>query len=134
MAGLLVKDVMIKHPMSIPADMDLTLVVDTLLQYRITGLPVVDNETRVIGFVSEQDCLRQLLVSSYHGEGAVRVEQVMHGDPLTVDVEESLVDLAELMLKQKPKIYPVVDEKRRLIGLLTRGHVLRALRDSRRGG
>ena len=37
------------------------------------------------------------------------------------------------MVTQKPKIYPVVDDKGILVGLLTREQVLRALKDSRRG-
>jgi CBS domain-containing protein len=37
------------------------------------------------------------------------------------------------MVKQKPKIYPVLDSGDRLVGLLTRRAVLQALNDSRRG-
>jgi CBS domain-containing protein len=88
---------------------------------------------RQIGFVSEQDCLRHLLVSSYHQEGSLRVEELMHDQPLTVREDDSVVDVAGLMVKQKPKIYPVLDSGDRLVGLLTRRAVLQALNDSRRG-
>ena len=76
--------------------------------------------------------LRRLLVASYHQEGSVRVEDLMHDEPLTVHENQSVVDIAEMMVKQKPKIYPVLDEGGRLSGLLTRRIVLRALNDSRR--
>ena len=56
----------------------------------------------------------------------------MHDQPLTVSESDSVVDVAELMVTQKPKIYPVVDAQKRLVGLLTREQVLRALKDSRR--
>ncbi|MFP1682013.1 CBS domain-containing protein [Alloalcanivorax sp. C16-1] len=131
MASLLVKDLMVRHPMAIQAGTDLSTVVATLLQSRYSGLPVVDRERRVIGFVSEQDCLRRLLVSSYHQEGSVRVEELMHDQPLIVRESDSVVDIAEMMIKQKPKIYPVLDrDGGRLVGMLTRRMVLRALNDS----
>ncbi|MBF1803077.1 CBS domain-containing protein [Alloalcanivorax profundimaris] len=132
MASLLVKDLMVRHPLAIQQGTELTSVVATLLQSRYSGLPVVDADRQVIGFVSEQDCLRRLLVASYHQEGSVRVEDLMHDEPLTVHENQSVVDIAEMMVKQKPKIYPVLDEGGRLSGLLTRRIVLRALNDSRR--
>ncbi|GAA5132819.1 CBS domain-containing protein [Alloalcanivorax gelatiniphagus] len=133
MASLLVKDLMVSHPLAIQEGTELTSVVATLLQSRFSGLPVVDGERRVIGFVSEQDCLRRLLVASYHQEGSPRVEELMHDQPLTVRENDSVVDVAGMMVKQKPKIYPVLDgEHGRLVGLLTRRMVLRALNASRR--
>ncbi|MCG8392196.1 MAG: CBS domain-containing protein [Pseudomonadales bacterium] len=133
MSDMIVRSLMAKHPMSIKAGTELTEVVDILLQHKFTGLPVVDAHNRVIGFVSEQDCLRKLLISSYHCEGSLVVEEFMHDQPLTVKADDSAVDVAELMVTQKPKLYPVVDDQGLLIGLLTREQVLRALKDSRRG-
>ncbi|MEQ8259093.1 MAG: CBS domain-containing protein [Alcanivorax sp.] len=133
MASLVVRDLMVRHPPSLVAGTEMTSVVAALLNGRYTGLPVIDGDHRVIGFVSEQDCLRHLLVSSYHQEGSLRVEELMHDQPLTVREDDSVVDVAGLMVKQKPKIYPVLDSGDRLVGLLTRRAVLQALNDSRRG-
>lgn len=129
--GLVVKEVMARHSPSIALGTAITTVVETLLRHKITGLPVVDAESRVVGFVSEQDCLRSLLVSSYHCEGSPKVDDVMHREPLTVSPEASVVDMAEMMVKQKPKVYPVVDENQRLVGLLLRSQVLTVLKDNR---
>jgi CBS domain-containing protein len=85
-----------------------------------------------VGFVSEQDCLRKLLVSSYHCEGSLIVDEFMHAPPLTVAETDSVVNVAELMVTQKPKIYPVVDAQNRLVGMLSRHQVLKALKDTRR--
>ncbi|EKF73730.1 hypothetical protein A11A3_12228 [Alcanivorax hongdengensis A-11-3] len=133
MSDLTVRALMARHPVSVKAGTELTEVVDLLLQHKYTGLPVINAEQKVIGFVSEQDCLRQLLVSSYHCEGALVVEEIMHDEPLTVKPDDSVVNVAEMMIKQKPKIYPVVDDRGTLVGLLTREQVMRALKDSRRG-
>jgi len=131
-SGERVKDIMAQHPASIRVGTDITDVVDMLLRHHITGLPVIDEADRVVGFVSEQDCLRSLLVSSYHSEGSPRVEDVMFPEPLTVRLDDAVVDIAGLMVSQKPKIYPVVDQGGRLQGLLTRTQVLAALKQSRR--
>lgn len=128
----LVKDVMSRHPTAVALGTDLTEVVEILLRQRTTGLPVVDAEGKVVGFISEQDCLRSLLVSSYHHEGAVRVEDVMFNSPLTVKPDDSVVEAAELMVRQKPKIYPVIDNAGQLVGVLHRGQVLEVLKNSRR--
>ena len=133
MQEMTVRALMAKHPMAIKTGTELTEVVDALLQHKFTGLPVVDSQNKVVGFVSEQDCLRKLLISSYHCEGALVVEDVMHDQPLTVKEDDSAVNVAELMVTEKPKIYPVVDAQGILTGLLTREQVLRALKDSRRG-
>lgn len=127
-----VQDIMARHAPFVRTGTDLTEVVEMLLRQRLTGLPVVDDADRVVGFVSEQDCLRSLLVSSYHHEGAPKVDDVMFREPLTVKLEDTVVDMAELMVKQKPKIYPVVDQSGRLQGLLMRAQVLACLVDNRR--
>lgn len=133
MQEMTVRALMEKHPMAIEMGTELTEVVDVLLQHKFTGLPVVDSQNKVVGFVSEQDCLRRLLISSYHCEGSLVVEEFMHDQPLTVSEEDSAVNVAELMVTQKPKIYPVVNAQGVLTGLLTREQVLRALKDNRRG-
>ena len=132
MSELIVRALMAKHPAAVKTGTELA-VVDILLQHKFTGQPVVDDHNKVVGFVSEQDCLRKLLISSYHCEGSLVVEEFMHSQPLTVHEDDSAVNVAELMVTQKPKIYPVVDDKGILVGLLTREQVLRALKDSRRG-
>lgn len=127
-----VKDIMAKHPSALREGTDLTAAVDLLLKLKVTGLPIVDASEHVVGFLSEQDCLRSLIVSSYHCEGSPTVDDVMHTDVLSVRPDDALMDVAEMMVKQKPKIYPVVDESGRLVGMLTRGQVLGALKDMRR--
>lgn len=133
MSDLTVNALMGKHPMAIALGTELTEVVEQLLKHKASGLPVIDENQRVVGFVSEQDCLRKLLVSSYHCEGSLIVDEFMHDQPLTVSEDDSVVNVAEMMVTQKPKIYPVVDGQKRLVGMLSRHQVLRALKDSRRG-
>jgi CBS domain-containing protein len=52
----------------------------------------------------------------------------MFNEPLTVAPDDSIIEMARQMIAHKPKIYPVVEEGK-LIGLITRADVLRALRE-----
>ncbi|TBW47913.1 CBS domain-containing protein [Marinobacter halodurans] len=126
MRSLKVGDVMWNHIEPVRSGTPLTKVVEVLLRNHVTGLPVVDDKRHVLGFVSEQDCIHAMLVTSYHHEGEPVVEDVMFSDPLTVPPEMAVVDLAQNLGRNKPKIYPVVDGGR-LVGIITRAAILAAL-------
>lgn len=126
MSSFKVRDYMMANAHAIKADTPLTTAVEHLSKTRLTGVPIVDESSHVVGFLSEQDCIKQLLESSYHRGGVVTVASVMHSAVLTVSPEDNIVDLASRMITNKPKIYPVVEDGK-LIGLITRGQVLRAL-------
>ncbi|KPP96941.1 CBS domain-containing protein [Marinobacter sp. HL-58] len=126
MESLKVSDVMWNHIEPIRCGTPLTKVVKTLLHNHVTGLPVVDDHRRVIGFISEQDCIHALLVSNYHREGDPTVDDVMFRNPVTISAEMAVVDLAQNLGAGKPKVYPVVDHDR-LIGIVTRTAILARL-------
>lgn len=126
MTQLLVKDVMIANPPVIKAGEPLDDAVQHLMDNHLMGLPVVDEKHHIIGFLSEQDCIHSMLISSYHCEDSRSVDDIMSHEVLTVGPNESIVDIAQRMGKEKPKSYPVVADGK-LIGLLTRSNVLQAL-------
>lgn len=126
MTQLLVKDVMIDNPPVIKAGEPLDDAVQHLMDHHLMGLPVVDEKHHIIGFLSEQDCIHSMLISSYHCEDSRSVDDVMSHEVLTVGPNESIIDVAQRMGKEKPKSYPVVADGK-LIGLLTRSNVLQAL-------
>ena len=98
-----------------------------LSQSREGGGPVLDAERRVIGFLSEQDCLREGLEACYLCDQLATVEQMMQATVLTVKPDDSIVELAQRMMKPQPRTYPVVDEDGRLLGLISRHHVVKAM-------
>ncbi|MBS8240175.1 CBS domain-containing protein [Marinobacter lipolyticus] len=126
MRSLKVSDVMWNHIEPIRCGTPLTRVVKILLQNHVSGLPVVDDHRKVIGFISEQDCIHALLVSSYHCEGDPIVDDVMFREPVTISPEMAMVDLAQNLGAGKPKVFPVVDHGR-LIGIVTRTAILAEL-------
>lgn len=124
---LKVADYMHRHPVTFTVDMPVELAVDRLIKGRQTGGPVVDSNNKIIGFVSEQDCLARMLMSTYHDQQAARVADVMSVEVLTVKPYYGIIDLAQMMLKIKPKVYPVVDDDGYLLGIITRTDVLGAI-------
>ncbi|MDX1537773.1 CBS domain-containing protein [Arsukibacterium sp.] len=124
---LKVADYMHRHPVTFTVDMPVEMAVDRLIKGRQTGGPVVDAINKIVGFVSEQDCLARMLMSTYHDQQAARVADVMNTEVLTVKPYDGVIDLAQTMLKIKPKLYPVVDDDGYLLGIITRSDVLAAI-------
>lgn len=124
---LKVADYMNRHPVIFHAEMPVEMAVDRLMKAQQTGGPVIDADRKIIGFISEQDCLARMLMSTYHDQPAARVADVMKSDVLTVKEYDGVIDLAQTMLQAKPKVYPVVDDNGYLIGIITRSHVLAAI-------
>ncbi|PKF60424.1 hypothetical protein CW745_15275 [Psychromonas sp. psych-6C06] len=127
MNNLEVSHYMIGKSLSFKKEMSVQTAVEILLKNEQLGGPVIDESGRVIGWLSEQDCLAKMLEASYYCELAALVEDIMVSPVVTVKKEMSIVDLAQMMLKTAPKIYPVVDSGDHYIGLISRKKVLAAM-------
>lgn len=127
MSSILVKDYMQANVQAIKADTSVREVVEYLLKWNITGAPVVDASMVVIGFVSEQDCMKEMLNSAFYSEDSAQVTRIMRRDVLSVTPHTSILEIAETMLGNKPKNYPVI-EHGKLVGLINRRHILQALK------
>ena len=121
-----VGDIMLRDGYRVTADTSISTLADGLARHRLPGAPVVDANDRLIGFISEQDVLGQLLDSTYHCGEPSLVGELMREVVLTVTPDKSIVDLAESMRGERPKVYPVVDEGH-VVGLVTRREILAAL-------
>lgn len=126
MRSIQIRDVMQRQVPPIYRHTPLATVVKTLLRNNVSGLPVIDEQKRVIGFVSEQDCIHALLVSSYHCEGDPEAGDVMFDKPELVKPGDSMVDLAQTLVRGRPKVYPVAEDGR-LVGIITRSQILSVL-------
>lgn len=134
---LTVQDLMTTRPRSIAADAPLRAAVLDMRRMGVGALPVVDEEHRVIGLLSERELLRHLL-SHYlpraggvaHGppSAAARrtVRDVMTRQVLCVSPHQPLAEVASLMLNKDVERVPVVRDGT-LVGFLTRGDIVRKL-------
>lgn len=129
MSSILVKDYMQSNVQTILADASVSDVVEYLLRWDLAGAPVVDQQHRLIGFVSEQDCIKDMLNSAFYAEDSGSVTRIMCRNVLSVSSDACIVEIAETMLGNKPKSYPVVDHGK-LVGLINRRQILQALYDN----
>ncbi|XP_068657020.1 CBS domain-containing protein CBSX1, chloroplastic-like [Aristolochia californica] len=123
---------------------------ETLVENRITGFPVIDDDWKLVGVVSDYDLLAldsisggrtdtdlfpevdstwktfneiQKLLSKTNGKV---IGDVMTPAPLVVRETTNLEDAARLLLETKYRRLPVVDGAGKLVGIITRGNVVRA--------
>lgn len=129
MHSILVQDYMDHNPHAIPSGMNVRDAVEALLSQGIIGAPVVDDNEQVVGFVSEQDCIKEMLNDAFYCEEPPEVNTVMHTDVALVRPQTSIVEVAQSIQKYRHKNYPVV-EGEKLVGIITRSDILRALMEN----
>ncbi|XP_035839726.1 CBS domain-containing protein CBSX1, chloroplastic isoform X2 [Helianthus annuus] len=131
---------------------------EALVKHKISGFPVIDDDWNLVGLVSDYDLLAldsvsgstrsdtsmfpdvdstwktfneaQKLLSKTDGKV---VGDLMTPAPLVVRENTNLEDAARLLLETKYRRLPVVDSKGKLVGITTRGNVVRAALQIKKG-
>ncbi|WP_150136393.1 CBS domain-containing protein [Streptomyces hyaluromycini] len=138
---VMTSDVVEAHPETSFKD-----VVRLLDRHRISGLPVVDDDDKVVGVVSQTDLVRRQAARSPDDRArrsrrhpssrlrrprsgavarAVTARDLMSTPAITVHPEQRIADAARVMERHGVERLPVVDEEDRLIGIATRRDLLR---------
>jgi CBS domain-containing protein len=99
-------------------------VVRLLDRHRISGLPVVDGDDKVVGVISGTDLIRHQAAGS-PDRRPVTARELMSTPAITVHPEQRIADAARVMERHGVERLPVVDEEDRLIGIATRRDLLR---------
>ena len=120
------KDIMRSSEIALKPGMTLNRVSEHLTKYHLPGAPVVDENKKPIGYVSEFDCLRLLMQSSYYCDNTSLVEDVMSTELIVSRPDIAVIDLASLMNTSKVNVMPIV-EAGVLQGMVSRGDVMRSL-------
>jgi len=138
-----VKDLMTTSVVSVKRNADLHEAAQLLSENRISGMPVVDDNNRVIGVVSETDVLMLAGMKKEHtfkdilrtilGEpmparsGGNKVEDVMSFPPVTSNENDRVVEVAKILDERRIKRMPVVDIEGKLLGIVSRADIVRAI-------
>jgi len=138
--------IMTKNVITVTPQTTIEKAAQTMLEAHISGLPVLDDQNKLVGIVSESDFLRRSEIgtgrkrpgwlqffigpgraaSEFVHERGRKIEDVMTADPITVDEETPLEDLVRLMEKNDIKRLPVMDGAT-LKGIVTRSNLLQAV-------
>ncbi|MFM4649835.1 CBS domain-containing protein [Aeromonas bivalvium] len=129
---LQVRDHMSRLSHSLSPQQGLAAALDSLHASGLSGLPVLNDQHQLVGFLSEQDCIPSLLTGSYHCDTRTQVQDMMSKTPLSIGPDESILDLARQMTGAKPRIYPVV-EQGKVIGIISRRQVMQVLNQQLKG-
>ena len=142
------KDIMTKVVITVPPDMGIAQAARILLEKGINGVPVMDGE-EMVGILCQSDLIAQQkklpipsfftlldgfipLKSTKHFEKALQkmaattVADAMTPDPIAVDPEASVEEIASLMVDKNFHTIPVVDQGT-LVGIIGKQDILKSL-------
>ncbi|WP_369386528.1 CBS domain-containing protein [Streptomyces sp. CG1] len=142
-----VGSVMTRNVISVRADTPFKQVARLLADHGISGLPVVEEDGRVVGVISETDLMERQAAGGTPTESPRRTDlaqltrsarrqaakaeartagQLMTEPPVTVHADDTVVRAGRTMLTRHVERLPVVDEADRLVGIVTRRDLLGA--------
>ena len=152
-----VKDAMEKNVIKFHADDKISDVAQILRDNKISGAPIVDDNNKVIGIVSEGDIMRLLEVHSprlnlilpspldvielpirmkyeldeiaedMNRAASVLISEIMTKDVFTIKEEDDISNAAQFMDTHSINRLPVVNDEGKLIGIITRGDLISAM-------
>ncbi len=143
------KDIMTKEVITVSPETEITQAAKLLLEHHFNGLPVVDKEGYLKGIICQEDLIVQqkqipmpsfftlldglIPLKSYKSLekevakiAATTVANAMASDPVTINPETELEDIATLMVKHNTHTLPVLDQGK-LVGIIGKEDVLRTL-------
>tara|TARA_R110002072_G_scaffold87129_10_gene196811 strand:- start:28635 stop:29111 length:477 start_codon:yes stop_codon:yes gene_type:complete len=126
---LLAQHVMQRAVFVLRHDREVLDAVDDLIQRGFSGAPVIDRD-RLVGVFSERDALTSIAAAHYEQEPPGTVAQHMRRDFAVVSPDADIFEVASVFREQPIRRVPVVDNERHLLGIISRGDVLKALRQT----
>ena len=104
---------MIADPVTLSKDHTLAEAKELMGKYKISGLPVVDTDNKLIGIITNRDV-------KYQENLSAKVEELMTKENLiTSDKSTNLEQAKEILLKNRIEKLPIVDSENHLVGLIT---------------
>ena len=147
-----VAEVMTPAPMTVKPETPLKDAIAILAKNKISGLPVVNEQDKLVGIISENDLMWQetgvepppyimLLDSVIYLENPNRYEKeihkalgqtvqaVMSDKPVTIKTDQPVKQAARLLHVKKIRRLPVVNEQGKVVGIITQGDIIRSMAD-----
>lgn len=100
--------------------------VAVLVDTRAAAAPVLDDDGRLVGILTQRDCFAPALHASYHREWTGRVADHMSREVVTVSADDDVIAVARMFMDLPHRVLPVLDASG-VAGLVHRSDVLRLL-------
>lgn len=144
------QQVMTRSVITVNVDSEIKEVAAQVVDSRVSGFPVVTEDNRVVGIITEGDLIRRLrevqmpifmdilggmiplkslssVEQQLHEITATKVKDLMTTPAITVKEDTELEEIADMMVKRNIKRVPVVDDDERLLGIVSRNDLVRAM-------
>ena len=145
------RDVMVSPVITIGKSAIVRDVAKLLLEKRISAVPVVDDAGKVVGIVTEGDLIHRAeagterhdswwlrfltdnatFAADYVKSHAMKVEDVMTSDVITVSPETPLHEIAMLLEERRIKRVPIVNNDGNLVGIVSRANLIQVVASAR---
>lgn len=124
---ILVSKYMTTKLVTFKPDQSVLEVMELLIKNKISGGPVVSDTNKLLGIISEGDCMKQIAESGYYNlpMNQVKVEDHMVKNVDTINAGMSIFEVASLFYTSKRKRFPVL-ENGELVGQISRRDILKA--------
>jgi CBS domain-containing protein len=150
MTDLLAKDIMTKKVITINQDASIEVLSELLLDNKISGVPVVDNDGKIVGIATEGDIIVKdanlhfpryfkLLDSIIYLESltefknslkkhfATKVSEIMTSEVVSCTAQTPVDDIANMMVENKINRIPVLSAEKKPEGIITRADIVRSM-------
>jgi CBS domain-containing membrane protein len=141
--GVLVGQLMTKEVVAVKKYADIHEAARLLTESRVSGLPVVDAENIVLGVISEADILSMTGIKDGHNfrdilrhilgeplperKSGHLVGDIMTSPAITTRPDVDIKEVAKILDEKRIKRLPVVDRKNKLVGVISRADIVRAI-------
>ncbi|MDD5454988.1 MAG: CBS domain-containing protein [Candidatus Ratteibacteria bacterium] len=141
-----VKEIMTKDINYISPETNAYEALKMLQKMQISGLPVIDDNNKLMGMFTEKEALAAILPSYIEKVGRfvyrenpkaskqklsafrnAKVKDFMRCEVVTVDEDTNLYEAARIMLTQKIRRIPVINKDNVVVGVVSRGDIVKAL-------
>jgi CBS domain-containing protein len=150
MTDLLAQDIMTKKVITINQDASIEVLSELLLDNKISGVPVVDNDGKIVGIATEGDIIVKdanlhfpryfkLLDSIIYLESltefknslkkhfAIKVSEIMTSEVVSCTAQTPVDDIANMMVENKINRIPVLSAEKKPEGIITRADIVRSM-------
>lgn len=147
---MLAREVMTRDVVTVNRAASVTDVARLLVEHKVSGLPVVDEEHHVVGMITEGDLIYkdkkvhmpafleilggviylenpQRIVNDLKKMTATKVAEVMTSKVYTVKEDATMEDIATIMVERQVNRLPVVDQTGKLVGIISRQDLVKAM-------
>lgn len=120
------RDYMIINPIKVKENINLRDAMKSIIDNKVSGVCVVNDNDALVGVLSEMDCLTAILKATYNEIGVGLVSEYMIKEVIVAHPSDDIIDIAQDMLLKKHRRRPVIEDGA-LIGLVSCRQLLSAV-------